>query len=87
MYFLISKKLGRRSWPFGRLHTLIGNDTEMTSITRLVVKRSPFFDKVAGKGQQQYYWTEAVQVTNTDGRPDLSSEGVPDIVKTVNVKR
>jgi hypothetical protein len=32
-------------------------------------------DKVAAKGQQQYYWTEAVQVTNTDDRPDLSSEG------------
>jgi hypothetical protein len=28
-------------------------------------------DKVAGRGQQQYYWTEAVQVTNTDDRPDL----------------
>jgi hypothetical protein len=44
-------------------------------------------DKVFGKGQQQYYWTEAVQVTNTDDRPDLSSEGAPDIDKTVNVKR
>jgi hypothetical protein len=44
-------------------------------------------DKVAGKGQQQYYWTEAVQVTNTDDRPDLSSEGAPDIDKTVNVKQ
>jgi hypothetical protein len=43
-------------------------------------------DKVAGKGQQQYYWTEAVQVTNTDDKPDLSSEGMPDIDKTVNVK-
>jgi hypothetical protein len=45
------------------------------------------FTKVAGKGQQQYYWTEAVQVTNTDDRPDLSSEGAPDIDKTVNVKQ
>jgi hypothetical protein len=44
-------------------------------------------DKVAGKGQQQNYWTEAVQVTNTDDRPDLSSEGAPDIDKTVNVKQ
>jgi hypothetical protein len=31
--------------------------------------------------------TEAVQVTNTDDRPDLSSEGAPDIDKTVNVKQ
>jgi hypothetical protein len=38
-------------------------------------------DKVAGKGQQQNYWT------NTDDRLDLSSEGAPDIDKTVNVKR
>jgi hypothetical protein len=44
-------------------------------------------DKAAGKGQQQNYWTEAVQVTNTDDRPDLSSEGAPDIDKTVNVKQ
>jgi hypothetical protein len=44
-------------------------------------------DEVAAKGQQQYYWTEAVQVTNTDDRPDLSSEGAPDINKTVNVKQ
>jgi hypothetical protein len=44
-------------------------------------------DKVAGKGQQQYYWTEAVQVTNTDDRPDLSSEGAPYIDKTVIVKQ
>jgi hypothetical protein len=41
---------------------------------------------VAGQGQQQNSWTEAVRVTNTDDRPDLSSEGVPDIDKTVNVK-
>jgi hypothetical protein len=44
-------------------------------------------DKAAGKGQQQYYYTEAVQVTNTDDRPDLSSEGAPYTDKTVNVKR
>jgi hypothetical protein len=44
-------------------------------------------DKVAGKGQQQYYWTEEVQVTNTDDKPDLPSEGAPDIDKTVNVKQ
>jgi hypothetical protein len=44
-------------------------------------------DKVAGKGQQQYYWTEAVQLTNTDDRPDFSSEGAPDIDRTVNVKQ
>jgi hypothetical protein len=44
-------------------------------------------DKVAGKGQQQYYRTEAVQVTNADERPDLSSEGAPDIDKTVNAKQ
>jgi hypothetical protein len=31
--------------------------------------------------------TLAVQVTNTDDRPDLSSEGVPDTDKTVNVKQ
>jgi hypothetical protein len=43
--------------------------------------------QVAGKGQQQNYWTEAVQVTNTDDRPDLSSEGAPDIDKTVNFKQ
>jgi hypothetical protein len=43
-------------------------------------------DKVAGEGQQQYYWTKAVQVTNTDDGPDLSSEGAPYIDKTVNVK-
>jgi hypothetical protein len=44
-------------------------------------------DKVAGKGQQQNYWTEAVQVTNTDDRLDLSSERAPDIDKRVNVKQ
>jgi hypothetical protein len=44
-------------------------------------------DKVADKGQQQYYWTEAVQVTNTDGRPDFSSEGAPFTDKTVTVKQ
>jgi hypothetical protein len=32
---------------------------------------------VRDKGQQQYYWTEALQVTNTDERPDFSSEGRP----------
>jgi hypothetical protein len=37
--------------------------------------------KVAGNGQQQNSLTEAVQVTNTDDRPDLSSEGAPDIDK------
>jgi hypothetical protein len=26
-------------------------------------------------------------VTNIDGRPDLSSEGAPDIDKTVNIKQ
>jgi hypothetical protein len=30
------------------------------------------------------YWTEAVQVTKTNDRPDLSSEGAPDIDKTVS---
>jgi hypothetical protein len=44
-------------------------------------------ETVAGKGQQQYDWTEAVHVTNTDDRPGLSSEGAPDIDKTVNVKQ
>jgi hypothetical protein len=44
-------------------------------------------DKVDGKGQQQNYWTEAVQVTNTDDRPDLLSEGEHAIDKTVNVKQ
>jgi hypothetical protein len=33
------------------------------------------------------YWTEAVQVTTKNDRPDLSSEGAPDIDKTVNVKQ
>jgi hypothetical protein len=32
-------------------------------------------------------WTEAVQVTKTNDRPDLSSEGAPDIHKTVNVNQ
>jgi hypothetical protein len=44
-------------------------------------------DKVAGKGQQQHYGTEAVRATNTDNKPDLSSEGAADIDKTVNVKQ
>jgi hypothetical protein len=44
-------------------------------------------DKIAGKGQQQNYWTEAVQETNIDDRLDLSSDGAPDIDKTVNVKQ
>jgi hypothetical protein len=44
-------------------------------------------DKVAGKAQQQNYWTEAVQVTTTEDRPNLSSEGAPYIDKTVNVKQ
>jgi hypothetical protein len=43
-------------------------------------------DTVAGKGRQQYYWTEAVQVTNTDDRPDLSLKGAPYTDKTENVK-
>jgi hypothetical protein len=38
-------------------------------------------DKLSGKGQQQYYWTEAVHVANTDDRPDLSSEGSPTSTK------
>jgi hypothetical protein len=64
---------------------------------RLVVRRNVVLtlswepeavrDKVSAKGQQQYYWTEAVQVTNTDDRPVLSSEGAPDIDKTVNVEQ
>jgi hypothetical protein len=44
-------------------------------------------DKVAGEGQQQYYWTEAVQATNTDDRPDLPSEGAPYTDKTVDVRQ
>jgi hypothetical protein len=32
-------------------------------------------------------WTEAVQVTKTNDRPDLSSEGKPDIGKAVIVKQ
>jgi hypothetical protein len=44
-------------------------------------------NKVAGKGQQQNYWTEVVHVNNSDDRPDLSSEGAPDIEKTVNVNQ
>jgi hypothetical protein len=50
-------------------------------------RRKAVRDKVAGKGHQQYYWTEAAQVTNTDDRPDLSSEGAPYTDKTVNVKQ
>jgi hypothetical protein len=42
---------------------------------------------IAGKGQQQNYWTEAVHVIDADDRPDLSSEGAPDIDKTVCVKQ
>jgi hypothetical protein len=34
-----------------------------------------------------YYWTEAVQVTKTNDRPDLSSEGASNIDKTVTVKQ
>jgi hypothetical protein len=49
-------------------------------------RRKAVRDQVTGKGQQQNYWTEVVQVTNTDDRPELSSEGAPDIDKTVNVK-
>jgi hypothetical protein len=41
----------------------------------------------AGKGQRQNYWTETIQVTDTDDRPDLSSEGAPYTYKTVNVKQ
>jgi hypothetical protein len=33
------------------------------------------------------YWTEAVHVAKTNDRPDLSSEGAPDIDKTVTVKQ
>jgi hypothetical protein len=43
--------------------------------------------KLAGKGQRQNYWTEAVQVTNTNDRPYLSSEGAPHIDKTANGKQ
>jgi hypothetical protein len=39
------------------------------------------------RSQQQNYWTEAVQMTKTNDRPDLSSEGAPDIDKTVNVEQ
>jgi hypothetical protein len=44
-------------------------------------------DKVTDKGQQENYWTEAVQVTNIDDRLDLSSEGVPNIDYKVNVRQ
>jgi hypothetical protein len=30
------------------------------------------------------HWTEAVQVTKTNDRPDLTSEGAPDIEKNSN---
>jgi hypothetical protein len=33
------------------------------------------------------YWTEAVQATETNDRPDLSSEGASDIDKTVTVRQ
>jgi hypothetical protein len=38
-------------------------------------------DKVADKGPQQYYWTEAVQVTNTDDRLDLNNNQLLLILK------
>jgi hypothetical protein len=38
-----------------------------------------------GPAANLLYWTEAVQVTKTNDRPDLSSEGAPDIDKTVTV--
>jgi hypothetical protein len=43
----------------------------------------------AGEGQQQIDCTELkeVRVTKTNDRPDLSSEGAPDFVKTVTVKQ
>jgi hypothetical protein len=40
-----------------------------------------------GPAANLLYWTEAVQVTRTNDRPDLSSEGVPDVNKTVTVKQ
>jgi hypothetical protein len=43
--------------------------------------------EVADDGQQTIYWTGAVQETKTNNRPDLSSEGAPDIDKTVIVKQ
>jgi hypothetical protein len=40
-----------------------------------------------GPAANLLHCTEAVQVTNTNDRPDLSSEGAPDIDKTVTVKQ
>jgi hypothetical protein len=37
----------------------------------------------AGEDPQQIYCTESVQVTKSNDRPGLSSEGAPDIDKTV----
>jgi hypothetical protein len=44
---------------------------------------------VAGEGQQQIYWTELKQFrwARLNDRPYLSSEGAPDIDKTVIVKQ
>jgi hypothetical protein len=43
---------------------------------------------LARASSKSTYWTEAVQVTKTNDRPDLSSEGAPAIDKTIllNVK-
>jgi hypothetical protein len=40
-----------------------------------------------GPAANLLYWTEAVRVTKTNDRPDFSSEGAPDIDKTVTVKQ
>jgi hypothetical protein len=47
------------------------------------------FIRWRGPAANLLYWTEAVQVTNnkTNDRPDLSSEGAPDIDKTITVKQ
>jgi hypothetical protein len=43
--------------------------------------------KVAGKGQQQTYWTEAVQVTNRWQTRPLVKGGARHRYKTINVKQ
>jgi hypothetical protein len=44
-------------------------------------------DNWRGPAANLLNWTGAVQVTKTNVRPDLSSEGAPDVDKTVIVKQ
>jgi hypothetical protein len=46
-----------------------------------------FINQILNSNQSGRRQTEVVQVTKTNDRPDLSSEGAPDIDKTVDVKQ